>query len=183
MRDFEIKKTALIGFFIFSSLYGILITLLQLGRSKRFTGDLVGASGAVFGAIKWYVLLIWDWSGGVGKWVSGAIENPAWHKVVYVTVVIILLVIFIGWIAFGVGYGIHKLVPFLYRKFGDVVTLSYFIVSLSLIVWIVDIFGKHMPINAALMYMVCLIGYFGTRWFISRKNIGNPFRRGYKDGW
>ena len=150
VRDFEIKKAALLGFFIFSSLYGILITLLQLGRSKRFTGDMVGAGGAVFGAIKWYVLLIWNWSGGVGKWV---------------------------------GYGLYRLVPFLYRKFGDVVTLSFFLVSLSVIAWIVDIFDKHIPINVVLMYVVCLIGYFGIRWFISRKNIGNPFRRGYKDEW
>ena len=183
VRDFEIKKAALLGFFIFSSLYGILITLLQLGRSKRFTGDMVGAGGAVFGAIKWYVLLIWNWSGGVGKWASRAIENPTWHKVVYVTVVILLLVIFIGGIAFRVGYGLYRLVPFLYRKFGDVVTLSFFLVSLSVIAWIVDIFDKHIPINVVLMYVVCLIGYFGIRWFISRKNIGNPFRRGYKDEW
>ena len=174
-RSYTNKKMFLIGYFIYMSFYGIMVTLLQLGRSKRFTTDLFAAGKAIFGAGTWYVSgtkWIADHVAGMAK----KIPNDTASAIVYGLLELIIFLIALALVA-AVGWVLYKLIRFCYEEFGDVASLGYMMFSLSVIVWGIDQYGKWIPINTVLVYLICVVVFFGIRAYLKRYELRNPFKK------
>ena len=165
----------LIGFFIYASFYGIMVTLLQLGRSKRFTTDLFAAGKAIFGAGTWYVSgtkWIADHVAGIAK----KIPNETASAIIYGLLELIIFLIALALVA-AVGWVLYKLIRFCYEEFGDVASLGYVMFSLSVIVWGIDQYGKWSPMSTMLVYLICVIAFLGIRTYLKRYELRNPFKK------
>ena len=174
-RSYTNKKMFLIGYFIYASFYGIMVTLLQLGRSKRFTTDLFAAGKAIFGAGTWYVSgtkWIADHVAGIAK----KIPNDTVSAIVYGLLELIIFLIALALVV-AVGWVLYKLIRFCYEEFGDVASLGYMMFSLSVIVWGIDQYGKWIPINTVLVYLICVVVFFGIRAYLKRYELRNPFKK------
>ena len=174
-RAYTNKKMFLIGFFIYASFYGIMVTLLQLGRSKRFTTDLFAAGKAIFGAGTWYVSgtkWIADHVAGIAK----KIPNETASAIIYGLLELIIFLIALALVA-AVGWVLYKLIRFCYEEFGDVASLGYMMFSLSVIVWGIDQYGKWIPMNTMLIYLICVIAFLGIRAYLKRYELRNPFKK------
>lgn len=174
-RSYTNKKMFLIGYFIYASFYGIMITLLQLGRSKRFTKDFFTAAKSLIEAGTWYVSgtkWIADHVAGIAK----KIPNDTASAIVYGLLELIIFLVALALVA-AVGWVLYKLIRFCYEEFGDVISLGYMMFSLSVIVWGIDLYGKWIPVNTVLIYLICVVGFLGIRVYLKRYELRNPFRR------
>ena len=146
-------------------LYGILVTVFTAVRSKAFTDD-----------FKTFFMVIWQFIVNAfqlllkgGQWAS-QLGDKIPQPVVATIVHYLLLIVFVGGIAIGVGFliflGASKVFEFYTEDYADTMSLAVFLISLAVSVYFAEPIRAVIPINLLLLLILVHIVYVLIRWYV-----------------
>ena len=153
------------GFLFGCLLYGILVTVFTAVRSEAFVSD-----------FKTFFMVIWQFIVNAfqlllkgGQWAS-QLGDKIPQPVVATIVHYLLLIVFVGGIAIGVGFliflGASKVFEFYTEDYADTMSLAVFLISLAVSVYFAELIRAVIPINLLLLLILVHIVYVLIRWYV-----------------
>ena len=165
--DSEYKALTVIheGFLFGCLLYGILVTVFTAIRSKAFTGDFKTFFITVGNFFMWCGKSLY-WLGIQASKLGNKIPQPVVATIVHY----LLLIVFVGGIAIGVGFliflGASKVFEFYTEDYADTMSLAVFLISLAVSVYFAEPIRAVIPINLLLLLILVHIVYVLIRWYV-----------------
>ena len=159
------KKKELDSFLLGLLLYGVLTTVFTAVRSEAFVSD-----------FKTFFMVIWQFIVNAfqlllkgGQWAS-QLGDKIPQPVVATIVHYLLLIVFVGGIAIGVGFliflGASKVFEFYTEDYADTMSLAVFLISLAVSVYFAEPIRAVIPINLLLLLILVHIVYVLIRWYV-----------------
>ena len=146
-------------------LYGILVTVFTAVRSKAFTGDFKTFFITVGNFFTWCGKSLY-WLGIQASKLGDMIPQPVVATIVHY----LLLIVFVGGIAIGVGFliflGASKVFEFYTEDYADTMSLAVFLISLAVSVYFAEPIRAVIPINLLLLLILVHIVYVLIRWYV-----------------
>lgn len=153
------------GFLFGCLLYGILVTVFTAIRSKAFTGDFKTFFITVGNFFMWCGKSLY-WLGIQASKLGDMIPQPIVATIVHY----LLLIVFVGGIAIGVGFliflGASKVFEFYTEDYADTMSLAVFLISLAVSVYFAEFIRAVIPINLLLLLILVHIVYVLIRWYV-----------------
>lgn len=173
-RKFKAQTASYDSFLLGLLLYGVLTTVFTAVRSEAFVSD-----------FKTFFMVIWQFIVNVfqlllkgGQWAS-QLGDKIPQPVVATIVHYLLLIVFVGGIAIGVGFliflGASKVFEFYTDDYADTLSLAVFLISLAVSVYFAEPIRAVIPINLLLLLILVHIVYVLIRWYVK----GCKRSRGY----
>lgn len=173
-RKFKAKTASYDSCMLGLLLYGVLTTVFTAVRSEAFVSD-----------FKTFFMVIWQFIVNVfqlllkgGQWAS-QLGDKIPQPVVATIVHYLLLIVFVGGIAIGVGFliflGASKVFEFYTEDYADTMSLAVFLISLAVSVYFAELIRALIPINLLLLLILVHIVYVLIRWYVK----GCKRSRGY----
>lgn len=159
------QKKELDSFLLGLLLYGVLTTVFTAVRSEAFVSD-----------FKTFFMVIWQFIVNAfqlllkgGQWAS-QLGDKIPQPVVATIVHYLLLIVFVGGIAIGVGFliflGASKVFEFYTEDYADTMSLAVFLISLAVSVYFAEPIRAVIPINLLLLLILVHIVYVLIRWYV-----------------
>ena len=146
-------------------LYGIFVTVFTAIRSKAFTGDFKTFFITVGNFFTWCGKSLY-WLGIQASKLGDMIPQPIVATIVHY----LLLIVFVGGIAIGVGFliflGASKVFEFYTEDYADTMSLAVFLISLAVSVYFAEPIRAVIPINLLLLLILVHIVYVLIRWYV-----------------
>lgn len=149
------------GMLVIIAAYGILVTLLTIGKSERCLNDLL-AAGKVMGGFFVGVYKVIAFFVGGAESIGERISQPVVATIVGDILSILSVVVCVGVLLVGFYFGGKKLLECISEHCCDEMTPVVMLVSLAILVW----FAEHMPWNIIAMFIGCMAIYITVRWYI-----------------
>jgi hypothetical protein len=160
-RKFKAQTASYDSFLLGLLLYGVLSTVFTAVRSEAFVSD-----------FKTFFMVIWQFIVNVfqlllkgGQWAS-QLGEPVVATIVHY----LLLIVFVGGIAIGVGFliflGASKVFEFYTEDYADTMSLAVFLISLAVSVYFAEFIRAVIPINLLLLLILVHIVYVLIRWYV-----------------
>ena len=173
-RKFKAQTASYDSFLLGLLLYGVLTTVFTAVRSEAFVSD-----------FKTFFMVIWQFIVNAfqlllkgGQWAS-QLGDKIPQPVVATIVHYLLLIVFVGGIAIGVGFliflGASKVFEFYTEDYADTMSLAVFLISLAVSVYFAELIRAVIPINLLLLLILVHIVYVLIRWYVK----GCKRSRGY----
>lgn len=173
-RKFKAKTASYDSCMLGLLLYGVLTTVFTAVRSEAFVSD-----------FKTFFMVIWQFIVNAfqlllkgGQWAS-QLGDKIPQPVVATIVHYLLLIVFVGGIAIGVGFliflGASKVFEFYTEDYADTMSLAVFLISLAVSVYFAELIRALIPINLLLLLILVHIVYVLIRWYVK----GCKRSRGY----
>lgn len=173
-RKFKAQTASYDSFLLGLLLYGVLTTVFTAVRSEAFVSD-----------FKTFFMVIWQFIVNAfqlllkgGQWAS-QLGDKIPQPVVATIVHYLLLIVFVGGIAIGVGFliflGASKVFEFYTEDYADTMSLAVFLISLAVSVYFAEPIRAVIPINLLLLLILVHIVYVLIRWYVK----GGMRSRGY----
>lgn len=173
-RKFKAQTASYDSFLLGLLLYGVLTTVFTAVRSDAFVSD-----------FKTFFMVIWQFIVNAfqlllkgGQWAS-QLGDKIPQPVVATIVHYLLLIVFVGGIAIGVGFliflGASKVFEFYTEDYADTMSLAVFLISLAVSVYFAEPIRVVIPINLLLLLILVHIVYVLIRWYVK----GCKRSRGY----
>ena len=173
-RKFKAQTASYDSFLLGLLLYGVLTTVFTAVRSEAFVSD-----------FKTFFMVIWQFIVNAfqlllkgGQWAS-QLGDKIPQPVVATIVHYLLLIVFVGGIAIGVGVliflGASKVFEFYTDDYADTLSLAVFLISLAVSVYFAEPIRAVIPINLLLLLILVHIVYVLIRWYVK----GCKRSRGY----
>lgn len=164
-RKFKAQTASYDSFLLGLLLYGVLSTVFTAVRSEAFVSD-----------FKTFFMVIWQFIVNVfqlllkgGQWAS-QLGDKIPQPVVATIVHYLLLIVFVGGIAIGVGFliflGASKVFEFYTEDYADTMSLAVFLISLAVSVYFAEPIRVVIPINLLLLLILVHIVYVLIRWYV-----------------
>lgn len=164
-RKFKAKTASYDSFLLGLLLYGVLTTVFTAVRSEAFVSD-----------FKTFFMVIWQFIVNAfqlllkgGQWAS-QLGDKIPQPVVATIVHYLLLIVFVGGIAIGVGFliflGASKVFEFYTEDYADTMSLAVFLISLAVSVYFAEPIRAVIPINLLLLLILVHIVYVLIRWYV-----------------
>ena len=164
-RKFKAQTASYDSFLLGLLLYGVLTTVFTAVRSEAFVSD-----------FKTFFMVIWQFIVNVfqlllkgGQWAS-QLGDKIPQPVVATIVHYLLLIVFVGGIAIGVGFliflGASKVFEFYTEDYADTMSLAVFLISLAVSVYFAELIRAVIPINLLLLLILVHIVYVLIRWYV-----------------
>lgn len=164
-RKFKAQTASYDSFLLGLLLYGVLTTVFTAVRSEVFVSD-----------FKTFFMVIWQFIVNVfqlllkgGQWAS-QLGDKIPQPVVATIVHYLLLIVFVGGIAIGVGFliflGASKVFEFYTEDYADTMSLAVFLISLAVSVYFAELIRAVIPINLLLLLILVHIVYVLIRWYV-----------------
>jgi hypothetical protein len=164
-RKFKAQTASYDSFLLGLLLYGVLSTVFTAVRSEAFVSD-----------FKTFFMVIWQFIVNVfqlllkgGQWAS-QLGDKIPQPVVATIVHYLLLIVFVGGIAIGVGFliflGASKVFEFYTEDYADTMSLAVFLISLAVSVYFAEFIRAVIPINLLLLLILVHIVYVLIRWYV-----------------
>ena len=155
-RKFKAQTASYDSFLLGLLLYGVLTTVFTAVRSEAFVSD-----------FKTFFMVIWQFIVNAfqlllkgGQWAS-QLGDKIPQPVVATIVHYLLLIVFVGGIAIGVGFliflGASKVFEFYTEDYADTMSLAVFLISLAVSVYFAEPIRAVIPINLLLLLI---------RWYV-----------------
>ena len=173
-RKFKAQTASYDSFLLGLLLYGVLTTVFTAVRSEAFVSD-----------FKTFFMVIWQFIVNAfqlllkgGQWAS-QLGDKIPQPVVATIVHYLLLIVFVGGIAIGVGFliflGASKVFEFYTEDYADTMSLAVLLISLTVSVYFAEPIRAVIPINLLLLLILVHIVYVLIRWYVK----GCKRSRGY----
>lgn len=157
-RKFKAQTASYDSFLLGLLLYGVLTTVFTAVRSEAFVSD-----------FKTFFMVIWQFIVNAfqlllkgGQWAS-QLGDKIPQPVVATIVHYLLLIVFVGGIAIGVGFliflGASKVFEFYTEDYADTMSLAVFLISLAVSVYFAEPIRAVIPINLLLLLILVHIVY------------------------
>lgn len=164
-RKFKAQTASYDSFLLGLLLYGVLTTVFTAVRSEAFVSD-----------FKTFFIVIWQFIVNAfqlllkgGQWAS-QLGDKIPQPVVATIVHYLLLIVFVGGIAIGVGFliflGASKVFEFYAEDYADTMSLAVFLISLAVSVYFAELIRAVIPINLLLLLILVHIVYVLIRWYV-----------------
>ena len=164
-RKFKAQTASYDSFLLGLLLYGVLTTVFTAIRSEAFVSD-----------FKTFFMVIWQFIVNAfqlllkgGQWAS-QLGDKIPQPVVATIVHYLLLIVFVGGIAIGVGFliflGASKVFEFYTEDYADTMSLAVFLISLAVSVYFAEPIRAVIPINLLLLLILVHIVYVLIRWYV-----------------
>lgn len=164
-RKFKAQTASYDSFLLGLLLYGVLTTVFTAVRSEAFVSD-----------FKTFFMVIWQFIVNAfqlllkgGQWAS-QLGDKIPQPVVATIVHYLLLIVFVGGIAIGVGFliflGASKVFEFYTEDYADTMSLAVFLISLAVSVYFAEPIRVVIPINLLLLLILVHIVYVLIRWYV-----------------
>lgn len=164
-RKFKAQTASYDSFLLGLLLYGVLTTVFTAVRSEAFVSD-----------FKTFFMVIWQFIVNAfqlllkgGQWAS-QLGDKIPQPVVATIVHYLLLIVFVGGIAIGVGFliflGASKVFEFYTEDYADTMSLAVFLISLAVSVYFAEPIRAVIPINLLLLLILVHIVYMLIRWYV-----------------
>ena len=164
-RKFKAQTASYDSFLLGLLLYGVLTTVFTAIRSEAFVSD-----------FKTFFMVIWQFIVNAfqlllkgGQWAS-QLGDKIPQPVVATIVHYLLLIVFVGGIASGVGFliflGASKVFEFYTEDYADTMSLAVFLISLAVSVYFAEPIRAVIPINLLLLLILVHIVYVLIRWYV-----------------
>lgn len=164
-RKFKAQTASYDSFLLGLLLYGVLTTVFTAVRSEAFVSD-----------FKTFFMVIWQFIVNAfqlllkgGQWAS-QLGDKIPQPVVATIVHYLLLIVFVGGIAIGVGFliflGASKVFEFYTEDYADTMSLAVFLISLAVSVYFAELIRAVIPINLLLLLILVHIVYVLIRWYV-----------------
>lgn len=164
-RKFKAQTASYDSFLLGLLLYGVLTTVFTAVRSEAFVSD-----------FKTFFMVIWQFIVNAfqlllkgGQWAS-QLGDKIPQPVVATIVHYLLLIVFVGGIAIGVGFliflGASKVFEFYTDDYADTLSLAVFLISLAVSVYFAEPIRAVIPINLLLLLILVHIVYVLIRWYV-----------------
>ena len=164
-RKFKAQTASYDSFLLGLLLYGVLTTVFTAVRSEAFVSD-----------FKTFFMVIWQFIVNAfqlllkgGQWAS-QLGDKIPQPVVATIVHYLLLIVFVGGIAIGVGFliflGASKVFEFYTEDYADTMSLAVFLISLAVSVYFAEPIRAVIPINLILLLILVHIVYVLIRWYV-----------------
>lgn len=164
-RKFKAQTASYDSFLLGLLLYGVLSTVFTAVRSEAFVSD-----------FKTFFMVIWQFIVNAfqlllkgGQWAS-QLGDKIPQPVVATIVHYLLLIVFVGGIAIGVGFliflGASKVFEFYTEDYADTMSLAVFLISLAVSVYFAEPIRAVIPINLLLLLILVHIVYVLIRWYV-----------------
>lgn len=164
-RKFKAKTASYDSCMLGLLLYGVLTTVFTAVRSEAFVSD-----------FKTFFMVIWQFIVNAfqlllkgGQWAS-QLGDKIPQPVVATIVHYLLLIVFVGGIAIGVGFliflGASKVFEFYTEDYADTMSLAVFLISLAVSVYFAEPIRAVIPINLLLLLILVHIVYVLIRWYV-----------------
>lgn len=164
-RKFKAQTASYDSFLLGLLLYGVLTTVFTAVRSEAFVSD-----------FKTFFMVIWQFIVNAfqlllkgGQWVS-QLGDKIPQPVVATIVHYLLLIVFVGGIAIGVGFliflGASKVFEFYTEDYADTMSLAVFLISIAVSVYFAEPIRAVIPINLLLLLILVHIVYMLIRWYV-----------------
>ena len=164
-RKFKAQTASYDSFLLGLLLYGVLTTVFTAVRSEAFVSD-----------FKTFFMVIWQFIVNAfqlllkgGQWVS-QLGDKIPQPVVATIAHYLLLIVFVGGIAIGVGFliflGASKVFEFYTEDYADTMSLAVFLISLAVSVYFAEPIRAVIPINLLLLLILVHIVYVLIRWYV-----------------
>lgn len=164
-RKFKAQTASYDSFLLGLLLYGVLTTVFTAVRSETFVSD-----------FKTFFMVIWQFIVNAfqlllkgGQWAS-QLGDKIPQPVVATIVHYLLLIVFVGGIAIGVGFliflGASKVFEFYTEDYADTMSLAVFLISLAVSVYFAEPIRAVIPINLLLLLILVHIVYVLIRWYV-----------------
>lgn len=164
-RKFKAQTASYDSFLLGLLLYGVLTTVFTAVRSEAFVSD-----------FKTFFMVIWQFIVNAfqlllkgGQWAS-QLGDKIPQPVVATIVHYLLLIVFVGGIAIGVGFliflGASKVFEFYTEDYADTMSLAVFLISLAVSVYFAEFIRAVIPINLLLLLILVHIVYVLIRWYV-----------------
>lgn len=164
-RKFKAQTASYDSFLLGLLLYGVLTTVFTAVRSEAFVSD-----------FKTFFMVIWQFIVNAfqlllkgGQWAS-QLGDKIPQPVVATIVHYLLLIVFVGGIASGVGFliflGASKVFEFYTEDYADTMSLAVFLISLAVSVYFAEPIRAVIPINLLLLLILVHIVYVLIRWYV-----------------
>lgn len=173
-RKFKAKTASYDSCMLGLLLYGVLTTVFTAVRSEAFVSDFK----TFFVAIWQFIVNAFQLLLKGGQWAS-QLGDKIPQPVVATIVHYLLLIVFVGGIAIGVGFliflGASKVFEFYTEDYADTMSLAVFLISLAVSVYFAEPIRAVIPINLLLLLILVHIVYVLIRWYVK----GCKRSRGY----
>ena len=157
-RKFKAQTASYDSFLLGLLLYGVLTTVFTAVRSEAFKSD-----------FKTFFMVIWQFIVNAfqlllkgGQWAS-QLGDKIPQPVVATIAHYLLLIVFVGGIAIGVGFliflGASKVFEFYTEDYADTMSLAVFLISLAVSVYFAEPIRAVIPINLLLLLILVHIVY------------------------
>lgn len=164
-RKFKAQTASYDSFLLGLLLYGVLTTVFTAVRSEAFVSD-----------FKTFFMVIWQFIVNAfqlllkgGQWAS-QLGDKIPQPVVATIVHYLLLIVFVGGIAIGVGFliflGASKVFEFYTEDYADTMSIAVFLISLAVSVYFAEPIRAVIPINLLLLLILVHIVYVLIRWYV-----------------
>jgi len=164
-RKFKAQTASYDSFLLGLLLYGVLTTVFTAVRSEAFVSD-----------FKTFFMVIWQFIVNAfqlllkgGQWAS-QLGDKIPQPVVATIVHYLLLIVFVGGIAIGVGFliflGASKVFEFYTEDYADTMSLAVFLISIAVSVYFAEPIRAVIPINLLLLLILVHIVYMLIRWYV-----------------
>ena len=164
-RKFKAKTASYDSCMLGLLLYGVLTTVFTAVRSEAFVSD-----------FETFFMVIWQFIVNAfqlllkgGQWAS-QLGDKIPQPVVATIVHYLLLIVFVGGIAIGVGFliflGASKVFEFYTEDYADTMSLAVFLISLAVSVYFAEPIRAVIPINLLLLLILVHIVYVLIRWYV-----------------
>lgn len=164
-RKFKAQTASYDSFLLGLLLYGVLTTVFTAVRSEAFVSDFK----AFFVAIWQFLVNAFQLLLKGGQWAS-QLGDKIPQPVVATIVHYLLLIVFVGGIAIGVGFliflGASKVFEFYTEDYADTMSLAVFLISLAVSVYFAEPIRAVIPINLLLLLILVHIVYVLIRWYV-----------------
>ena len=164
-RKFKAQTASYDSFLLGLLLYGVLTTVFTAVRSEAFVSDFK----AFFVAIWKFIVNAFQLLLKGGQWAS-QLGDKIPQPVVATIVHYLLLIVFVGGIAIGVGFliflGASKVFEFYTEDYADTMSLAVFLISLAVSVYFAEPIRAVIPINLLLLLILVHIVYVLIRWYV-----------------
>lgn len=164
-RKFKAQTASYDSFLLGLLLYGVLSTVFTAVRSEAFVSD-----------FKTFFMVIWQFIVNVfqlllkGGQLASQLGDKIPQPVVATIVHYLLLIVFVGGIAIGVGFliflGASKVFEFYTEDYADTMSLAVFLISLAVSVYFAEFIRAVIPINLLLLLILVHIVYVLIRWYV-----------------
>lgn len=164
-RKFKAQTASYDSFLLGLLLYGVLTTVFTAVRSEAFVSDFK----TFFVAIWQFIVNAFQLLLKGGQWAS-QLGDKIPQPVVATIVHYLLLIVFVGGIAIGVGFliflGASKVFEFYTEDYADTMSLAVFLISLAVSVYFAEPIRAVIPINLLLLLILVHIVYVLIRWYV-----------------
>ena len=164
-RKFKAKTASYDSCMLGLLLYGVLTTVFTAVRSEAFVSDFK----TFFVAIWQFIVNAFQLLLKGGQWAS-QLGDKIPQPVVATIVHYLLLIVFVGGIAIGVGFliflGASKVFEFYTEDYADTMSLAVFLISLAVSVYFAELIRAVIPINLLLLLILVHIVYVLIRWYV-----------------